>query len=261
MHWYKRNIGDYSKKAGRLSMLEHGSYTLLLDSCYDRERFPTEEEALEWTWASTEEEKQAVRFVLKRFFTLLDDGTYEQPRIREEVEKYHENQTTNQRIARERETKRREMNTKRGGSSKKEHEAPPNQEPVTSNQEPIPPIVPQGDVGKKKKAAGERENAKAVIDLMNTISGSKYKHVESNLKPIMARMGENHTMEDFHLVLVHRWKVWQGTTQADYYRPSTLFRPSKFGGYVEAARRPEVISTLTKDRSLLDDLTDTSWAD
>ena len=41
MHYYKRNLGDYAKKAGRLSMLEHGSYTLLIDACYDRERFPT----------------------------------------------------------------------------------------------------------------------------------------------------------------------------------------------------------------------------
>ena len=41
MHYFKRNIGDYHKKAGRLSMLEHGAYTLLIDSCYDRERFPT----------------------------------------------------------------------------------------------------------------------------------------------------------------------------------------------------------------------------
>jgi len=29
MHYFKRNIGDYHKKAGRLSMLEHGAYTLL----------------------------------------------------------------------------------------------------------------------------------------------------------------------------------------------------------------------------------------
>ena len=37
MHYYKRNIGDYHKKAGRLSMIEHGAYTLLIDACYDRE--------------------------------------------------------------------------------------------------------------------------------------------------------------------------------------------------------------------------------
>lgn len=40
LHYYKRNIGDYEKKAGRPSMLEHGACTLLIDACYDREQFP-----------------------------------------------------------------------------------------------------------------------------------------------------------------------------------------------------------------------------
>jgi hypothetical protein len=76
MHYYKRNIGDYAKKAGRLSMLQHGAYTLLIDACYDREVFPTLEEAIEWTWASTTEEIEAVTFVLRKFF-VLENGIYE----------------------------------------------------------------------------------------------------------------------------------------------------------------------------------------
>lgn len=32
MHHYRRNIGDYHKKAGRLSILQHGVYNLL-DAC------------------------------------------------------------------------------------------------------------------------------------------------------------------------------------------------------------------------------------
>jgi len=88
MHYYKRNIGDYSKKAGRLSILQHGVYTLLIDACYDRERFPTRAEALDWVWAGTPEEIQAVDFVLSKFFT-LKDGVYVQKRIAEEIEEYH----------------------------------------------------------------------------------------------------------------------------------------------------------------------------
>jgi len=68
VHYFKRNIGDYHKKAGRLSMLEHGAYTLLLDACYDREEFPTMEEALDWCWARSDDEEAAVRFVLNKFF-------------------------------------------------------------------------------------------------------------------------------------------------------------------------------------------------
>ncbi|MDE3021951.1 MAG: YdaU family protein [Pseudomonadota bacterium] len=140
MHWYKRNIGDYAKKAGRLTMLQHGSYTLLMDACYDRERFPTMEEAIEWTWASSKEEIEALEFVLKKFFTLEKDGTYTQARVLEELLDYHSKADKNKQIAIERETKRREKSTSRArsvnDSTRFDNESPPNQEPVTSNQEP-----------------------------------------------------------------------------------------------------------------------------
>ena len=132
MHYYKRNLGDYAKKAGKLSMLQHGSYTLLIDACYDREQFPTLEEAIDWTWASTKEEVEAVTFVLKKFFT-LEDGVYVQERIQEEIAEYHAKATTNQRIATERETKRKQNNSVRAPVV---NEAPPNHKPITNNQEP-----------------------------------------------------------------------------------------------------------------------------
>jgi len=133
MHYYKRNIGDYAKKAGRLTMLQHGAYTLLIDSCYDRETFPTLEQALEWTWASTEAEVEAVKFVLSRFFKLDKDGCYVQDRVLEELLNYHKNADTNKRIADEREAKRKENRTKREPSV---DEPPPNHKPLTTNQEP-----------------------------------------------------------------------------------------------------------------------------
>lgn len=88
MHYYKRNLGDYSKKAGRLSILQHGVYNLLIDACYDREKFPTLEDAIDWTWAGTTEEIEAVKFVLSKFFK-LENGVYVQSRIQEEIAEYH----------------------------------------------------------------------------------------------------------------------------------------------------------------------------
>lgn len=139
MHYYKRNLGDYAKKAGRLTMLQHGSYTLLIDSCYDRETFPTLEQALEWTWASTEAEVEAVKFALSRFFTLDKDGCYVQDRILQELLEYHAKADTNKRIAIERETKRKEKSTNREQSV---DEASPNHKPLTINQEPDISICP-----------------------------------------------------------------------------------------------------------------------
>ena len=133
MYYYKKNIGDYHKKAGRLSMLQHGAYTLLIDSCYDREVFPSLDDAISWTWASSTGEIEAVEFVLKRFFT-LEDGVYTQKHIKEDLEKYHKNSEINKRIALDREAKRRENSTKR---TQPVDEATPNQEPRTINQEPL----------------------------------------------------------------------------------------------------------------------------
>lgn len=140
MHYYKRNLGDYAKKAGRLSMLQHGSYTLLIDACYDREQFPTMDEAIEWTWASTTEEIEAVSFVLRKFFT-LEDGVYVQKRIEEEIAEYHEKAKTNKRIAIERETNRKGKGTNRAPVV---DESPPNHKPRTINQEPKVKTEPRG---------------------------------------------------------------------------------------------------------------------
>jgi len=161
MHYYQKNIGDYYKKAGRLSMLQHGAYTLLIDACYDRERFPTLEEAIEWSWASTSEEIEAVKFVLAKFFHLSVDN-YVQSRVETELEKYKITGLINQLIAFSREARKKKRDSfavacdelrdkiKNDPLSKthaawssviealvKQHETAPNQEPITNNHKPI----------------------------------------------------------------------------------------------------------------------------
>lgn len=138
MHYYKRNIGDYAKKAGKLSMLQHGSYTLLIDACYDREKFPTMDEALDWCWATTPEEIAAVQFVLTKFFS-LEDGRYTQTRILEEIQEYQGKCKTNQDIAfeRERAKKDRKANETSTIRAPDVNESAPNQEPRTNNHEPV----------------------------------------------------------------------------------------------------------------------------
>lgn len=158
MNFFKRHIGDYHKKAGRLTMLEHGAYTLLMDACYDRERFPTREDALDWCWARSPEEIAAVEFVLSKFFT-PDEGVFKQARIQEEIEAYRAQAEKNREIALLREETRRQRRannandappyeheacTKRAdtqdeGSTNRapvQHESPPNHKPLTTNQEP-----------------------------------------------------------------------------------------------------------------------------
>ena len=147
MHYFKRNIGDYHKKAGRLSMLQHGAYTLIMDACYDREEFPTLEQAIDWSWASNQDEIDAVTFVLGKFFTLVD-GVYVQNRIQDDLDRYHKNSKTNKRIAIDREAKRKEKSTKRAQDV---NEAPPNHKPLTTNHKPIQKTCASEDTPKPDK--------------------------------------------------------------------------------------------------------------
>ena len=164
MHYYKRNIGDYHKKAGRLSMLEHGAYTLLMDAIYDREKFPTLDEAIDWVCtASKQDEIDAITFVLTKFFT-PENGVYIQNRMQEELEEYTGTCLTNS------------INGKKGGRPKgsknkpketesvnnktqsvnlesetkaNESESKPNHKPLTNNHKPLTNNQGLKDIGDK----------------------------------------------------------------------------------------------------------------
>lgn len=140
MHYYKRHIGDYAKKAGHLSPLEHGVYNLIIDSYYDREQAPTLLEATRWARARTEDEKIAVQTVLEEFF-ILDGDRYHQKRITEELASYHGKAETNRAIAvqREEQKRARKSNDSSQERAPEEHEScttgQPNHKPLTTNQE------------------------------------------------------------------------------------------------------------------------------
>lgn len=87
MHYYQKNIGDYAKKTGHLTALEHGVYNLLMDGYYDRERGPTKAEAERWARARTLEEKAAVAAILEEFF-VLDGDEYTHVHILGEIAAY-----------------------------------------------------------------------------------------------------------------------------------------------------------------------------
>lgn len=162
MHYYKRHIGDYAKKAGHLSPLEHGVYNLIIDSYYDREQAPTLLEAMRWARARSEEEKSAVLAVLDEFFT-LDGDRYHQNRIEEELGHYHDKAEKNREIAIQREqTKRDRREHDRGTPERRsvarfEHDSctdgsPEDHEPCTSGQPNHKPLT----TNQEKKSRGSR---------------------------------------------------------------------------------------------------------
>lgn len=255
MHYFKRNIGDYHKKAGRLSMVEHGAYTLLMDACYDREQFPTEAEAIDWCWARNSEEIAAVRFVLSRFFTLID-GRYVQQRISDEIAAFHEKAEKNKQIALEREAKRRALRGQVNNDSlSEEHETcsadhdsctsghqTNNHKPLTNNQEPITkniktPLPPSGGDGVQE-----------VFTHWQTVMGEeKSKLTKGRAEKIKARLRDGYSPEDLKQAI-------DGCRKSDYhmgrndggkvYNCLTLICRSaekleQFMGYAKAQKTPD----------------------
>lgn len=240
MHYYKRNIGDYAKKAARLTILQHGVYNLLIDACYDRERFPTREEAIDWTWASTSEEAQAVDFVLRKFFTLDEKtGVYVQPRIAEEIAEYHEfceGQIENGKKG-GRPKKAKPLNKKPNGFSGEPETNPDesergqietlttNQEPLTTNQidyaamfEDLWASWPKGlgDKGSRKAAQRVFEKLKPPRDLFAVM----LRALDAQTKDKLAKAAMGQFTPAFKHV--ERWlrdRRWEDEISADLLTP------------------------------------------
>lgn len=87
MNFYPRFPGDYAKKTARLSLAEHGAYTLLLDEVYSTEEaLPADaDELCRICRALTKEERAAVIKVAEKFFPVGSDGLRHNERAEEEI--------------------------------------------------------------------------------------------------------------------------------------------------------------------------------
>lgn len=88
MNFYKRYPGDYRKKTARLTLAQHGAYTLLLDELYLTEQgLPAGlDELYRICSAMTKAEQDAVRSVAEAMFPVGPDGLRHNERAAEEIE-------------------------------------------------------------------------------------------------------------------------------------------------------------------------------
>lgn len=86
MNFYKHHIGDYAKKTGALTMIEHGAYLLMLHAYYGTEKpLPIGRDLYRICRAFGKKERQSVDRVLGLFWTKTDAG-YINGRAFEEME-------------------------------------------------------------------------------------------------------------------------------------------------------------------------------
>ena len=86
MNYYRFYVGDYLRDTARLSMLEHGAYSLLLGHYYAEELPipPDMTEVYTMVRAMTPADRKAVDKVLERYFTKQPDG-YHNARADKEI--------------------------------------------------------------------------------------------------------------------------------------------------------------------------------
>lgn len=90
MNFYKRYMADYAKKTARLTLAQHGAYTLLLDELYGTERpLPQSYDELNRICrAMIKAEQEAVKFVADQYFPVCSDGLRHNNRATEELARH-----------------------------------------------------------------------------------------------------------------------------------------------------------------------------
>ena len=71
-----------------------------------------------------------------------------------------------------------------------------------------------------------------VVEYLNEKSGKNYRVTPSTSSLILARISEGFTKDDCFTVIDNKVATWKGTEWEKFLRPDTLFRASKFQGYL-----------------------------
>jgi len=89
-----------------------------------------------------------------------------------------------------------------------------------------------------EKHAEYREIAKKAIDYLNHHAGTGFRHADTTLGPVIARLNSGATKDDIKLVIDAKVKEWKNDLKMQkYLRPATLFGKEKFDQYLGLARK------------------------
>ncbi len=99
------------------------------------------------------------------------------------------------------------------------------------------------------KANTSSSSSIIILQGINKVTGRQYRETKENLSPIKARLEEpGIELEEVKKMLNRQWKLWKETPQAEFYRPSTLFRKTNFEQYY-AARNSPIQNELIKSNN------------
>lgn len=156
VNYYEHHLGDYLRDTAHLSMIEDGAYRRLMDAYYISEApFPDDKrELMKVCRAVTKPERDAVEYVLKKFFAYDPGSGWSHSRCEREIARYRARQEKAKASADARWSAQRAQ-SERNANASPEHDAghmrshdPSNangmhRAPVPSNQTPVTTLVPK----------------------------------------------------------------------------------------------------------------------
>jgi uncharacterized protein YdaU (DUF1376 family) len=86
VNFYKHHIGDYAKKTGALTLLQHGAYFLLMQAYYGTEKPLPPQDLYKICRANTKKERECVDGIVQRFWQRTETG-WVNSRCDEEIQK------------------------------------------------------------------------------------------------------------------------------------------------------------------------------
>ena len=210
MNYYRRYVGDYTRKTALLSVCEHGAYNLLLDQYYSTIKpLPADIASLCKICRATEpHERDAVTSVAAQFFPIAADGLRHNKRADEEIIRWNAQAEVNREIG-----KRGGRPRKTDSVSSKEPNGFPENNRIGSDQETEPKPLPEvrsqklevinQKPEKKDPTAGRKTNRPAAGDPPEFML-FKETYPQRNgsqpwaraLRSILARLSEGHRWDE-----------------------------------------------------------------
>jgi len=283
MHYYNFNIADYRKRTNHLSLLEHAIYRALMDTYYLEERPLSKDKA--WLMRShsvrTVEEERALNNVLSDFFHETDEG-YRHSRCDEELAVIYRRSLKARKSAEARWKKHRKNST-----SHTQEDAKGSQEcdgiadaelPKTKN--PIP--IVKGDKKKEKwdeiniHSCTDSQESKSLkeeyyciaLEMWSLIQPLTQQRKEPNLDAWAGEIRKLVEVDKYPLnqsLEVFKWANRDEFWQTNILCPKSLRK--QFGRLLAQMNRKKTTDNggeskerKTREIPLLQDLSDTSWA-
>ncbi|MGY3115185.1 putative phage protein (TIGR02220 family) [Pantoea eucalypti] len=87
-------------------------------------------------------------------------------------------------------------------------------------------------------ARDANQAAFSVLEHLNRAAGMRFQKSKSSLAPIRGRLAEDFTADELILTVDYSIAKWaEDPKMCEYVRPETIFRPSKFPGYLSSAQK------------------------